>query len=423
MKHRILTVIVASLLVLGICVPGAQRVTAGTTNSSLRVAISSNYPGDTPQYTLTVTLDADVFSGSSLVFTFDDAVGRTDGIAISSSVISVDGTPLSKNAGWQVNTLTMTVPQDLAAGTEHTVIISEDAGIQNPWATGHYRIALENSVSKTTLISNYYSVTTVSHLVPLAFDKVVEYAELTGVKVTFKTGRNGALVGHDLIRGPNGLMVYPTTEDTMTVRLSAGLSTLWTKGGSVKLLPAYTESPFAMAVLSSTIYDTNDASVDLWQLVLSLPHNLPANTQMSLYVMFATAQDVSALSDAEYVKLYTSKETTLVTVPPQPASSGSASQPGETSTADTTVPTVTWTSTTSTLLPRLVTLDIAVTEENLDEAWFSGGTGSFIHTRLSTGDNTIMVINRTGIHGTIVASDKAGNTTTVSVDIPAPSGT
>jgi hypothetical protein len=144
---------------------------------------------------------------------------------------------------------------------------------------------------------------------------------------------------------------------------------------------------------------------------------------MSLYVMFATAQDVSALSDAEYVKLYTSKETTLVTVPPQPASSGSASQPGETSTADTTVPTVTWTSTTSTLLPRLVTLDIAVTEENLDEAWFSGGTGSFIHTRLSTGDNTIMVINRTGIHGTIVASDKAGNTTTVSVDIPAPSGT
>ncbi|MEN6388515.1 MAG: hypothetical protein ABFD13_06460, partial [Candidatus Cryosericum sp.] len=45
------------------------------------------------------------------------------------------------------------------------------------------------------------------------------------------------LVGHDLIRGPGGVMVYPTTEDTITLRLSAGLSTLWTTGSSVKLLP------------------------------------------------------------------------------------------------------------------------------------------------------------------------------------------
>jgi hypothetical protein len=70
-----------------------------------------------------------------------------------------------------------------------------------------------------------------------------------------------------------------------------------------------------------------------------------------------------------------------------------------------------------------MTLNIHVTEENLDEAWFAGGADSLIHTRLASGDNSIMLVNRTGIHGTIVATDKAGNTTTVPVDIPAPSMT
>lgn len=423
MTHRILTVILASLLVLGLCITGVQRVSAGTTDSSLRVDVTSNYPGDAPQYTLTFTLGASVAAGFTLAFTFDSAVGHADGITIDGSLISVDGTPLTRKAGWQGTTLTLTAPQELAAGTEHTVIIQEDAGIQNPWTTGHYRITLDHAASGATLISNYYSVTTVTHLLPLAFDKILEYGQLTGVTITFKTGRNGALVGHDLIRGPNGLMVYPTTEDTMTLRLSAGLSTLWTKDGLVKLLPAYAESPFAMTVLSSTVYATNDTGIDQRQLVLNLPHNLPANTQMSLSLMFATAQDASAVSNTDYVKFTTSKETTLVMVPPQPTSAGSGSQPGDTTTADTTAPTVIWTSTASTLLPRLVTLHITVTEDKLEEAWFSGGAGSFIHTRLSIGDNTIMVINRTGIHGSIVATDKAGNTTTVPVDLPAPSGT
>ena len=97
--------------------------------------------------------------------------------------------------------------------------------------------------------------------------------------------------------------------------------------------------------------------------------------------------------------------------------------PPEPATADSTAPTVTWTSSASTLLPRIVTLHIIVTEDNLDEAWFSGGTGSFIHTRLSTGDNEIMVINRSGIHGTVTATDKSGNTTTAPIDLPALSGT
>jgi len=42
-----------------------------------------------------------------------------------------------------------------------------------------------------------------------------------------------------------------------------------------------------------------------------------------------------------------------------------------------------------------------------------------LHTWLAVGDNALMMINRTSIKGTIIAIDKAGNTTSVPVDIPA----
>lgn len=420
MTHKILTVVLAVLLFLGISgVPGLQPVRADTTDASLWVAVSSNYPGDAPRYTLTFTLDGSLSAGSPLTFTFDGAVGRAeDGTSISSSLVTVDGIPLHEDATWQGSSLSLAVPQGLAAGTEHTVVISEDAGIQNPWAIGHYRITLSAASVTGSLTSNYYSVTTVTQLVPLSLDKIVEYGALTGVGVTFRTGRNGALVGHDLIRGPGGVMVYPTTEDTITLRLSAGLSTLWAKGGSVRILPSYADSPFAMTVLSSTVYETNDAGVDLRQLVLSLPHNLPANTRMSIELMFATTQDVSAVSDADYVKLYSSKEPALVMIPPQPESSGS--QSGTTEPVDTTPPVVTWTSSANTLLPRLVTIDITITEVNLKQAYLATGQDGSLHTWLAAGDNSLLMVNRSGIHGTIIAVDKAGNTTTALVDIPGP---
>jgi len=64
-------------------------------------------------------------------------------------LITIDGAPLGKNAVWQGNTLTLTVSQSLAAGTEHTVVISADAGIQNPWTVGHYRVSLATPTETT----------------------------------------------------------------------------------------------------------------------------------------------------------------------------------------------------------------------------------------------------------------------------------
>jgi hypothetical protein len=418
--------LVVMLLMAGMSAASGVPVSKATTQY-LRVAVTSSYPGDAPQYTLTFTLATTIHKSDTLALVFDTEVARARDGNPSSSSIAFDAASLTSSVEWSGNTLKLTAPADLVAGTEHVLVIMAGALIQNPRTSGHYQITLEHLASRTTLISNYYTVTSVTHLVPLGLEAVVENFQMTGVRIRIKTGRSGALTGHDPI-GVDllGAPVYPDQEDTMTIRLSEGLSRLWATAGTVKLQPLFSSYPlvstipYIAAVLSSTVYGTTETRTDLRQLVLNLPHNIPASTELYIYLMFRTAQSASPLSETEYVKVYSSKETALVTVPPQATESGSGTQ-SETS-ADTTAPTVSWTSKSSTLLPRLVTLDIAVTEENLDEAWFSGGTGSFIHTRLATGDNTVMVINRRGIHGTIVATDKAGNTTTVPVDLPGPSG-
>ncbi|HEY9093618.1 MAG TPA: hypothetical protein VIN62_02065 [Candidatus Cryosericum sp.] len=416
MKRKIVTAIVLLALMSAV---GLRAAAARADSSSLSVSVSDGYPGTAPAYTLTFVSAVSVAKGGTLTLTFEGGVGSTAGLSVPASALVVDGTPVAANGRWSATQLTLVTPIELTAGTEHTIHIAESAGIQNPWTEGHYRVTLDLGSGSAPLVSNYYSVTTTTRLVPVGFSTVVEYGQVTGVRVTFRTGRSGSLVGHDLIRNAQGYMVYPTTEDTFTVRLSAGLSALWSTNGRALLQPSYAEAPFAMTIISNTVYDTDLEGNDLRQLVLNVPHNIPANVELSLILTVASAQ--RSLPDGQYVRLFTSKEPAVITVPPQTGSGESGGGTG-TGVTDTTAPVVTWSSQQNTLLPRLVTVSITIDEDNLDEAWFSEGADSFIHTRLWIGTTTLLVVNRAGIHGTIVATDKAGNTTTVAVDIPALSG-
>ncbi|HNW85174.1 MAG TPA: hypothetical protein PKH46_06605 [Candidatus Cryosericum sp.] len=417
MKRRILVAAMLLALLSAVALPVAGVVRADS--SSLTVSVSDGYPGTAPAYTLTFVSAVSVSRGATLTLTFDDSVGSTGGLSVDAAALAIDGTPVTANGRWAASQLTLVTPVDLAAGVEHTLRIAESAGIQNPWTEGHYRITLDLGSGTPALVSNYYSVTRTTQLVPVQFSTVVEYGQVTGVRVTFRTGRSGSLVGHDLIRNAQGYMVYPTTEDTFTVRLSAGLSALWSTNGRAQLQPSYAESPFPMTIISNTVYDTDLEGNDLRQLVLNVPHNIPSNVELSLTLLFASPPKV--LPEGQYVRLFTSKETAVVTIPPLTSSEEPGGGTG-TGTTDTTAPVVTWSSQQNALLPRLVTIAVTIDEANLDEAWFSEGPDSFIHTRLWTGTNTLMVVNRAGIHGTIVATDKAGNNTTVAVDIPALSG-
>lgn len=110
----------------------------------------------------------------------------------------------------------------------------------------------------------------------------------------------------------------------------------------------------------------------------------------------------------------------MVTIRPSDGVAPTTPGSGTTEPADTTAPVVTWTVQQSAFFTRLLTLNISITEDNLDEAYFVRDGDNSLHTRLAVGDTGLMMVNRTGIKGMIIAVDKAGNTTTVPVDIPAP---
>jgi hypothetical protein len=126
------------------------------------------------------------------------------------------------------------------------------------------------------------------------------------------------------------------------------------------------------------------------------------------------------LTTDDFTLVWTSKEPTMVRIPltgvPAPVPTDGNPAPEQ----DTTVPVVTWNMQQSTFSSRLITLNISITEDNLDEAYFVRDDDNSLHTRLAVGDTGLMMINRTGIKGMIIAIDKAGNTTSVPVDIPAP---
>jgi hypothetical protein len=87
---------------------------------------------------------------------------------------------------------------------------------------------------------------------------------------------------------------------------------------------------------------------------------------------------------------------------------------------DTTAPLVTWKAQASAFSSRLVTVSVDIVETGLKQAFLESGADGSLHTWLNVGHNELLLVNRSGIHGTIVATDKAGNTTRTPVDIPAP---
>jgi hypothetical protein len=148
--------------------------------------------------------------------------------------------------------------------------------------------------------------------------------------------------------------------------------------------------------------------------------NIPASTEVLLTIQLDGVKLQKALTTDDFVAIWTSKEPTMVTIRPSDGVAPTPPASGTTEPADTTAPVVTWNVQQSAFLTRLITLNVSITEDNLDEAYFAKDDRDSPQTQLAAGDTSLMMINRAGIKGTIVAVDKAGNTTTVPVDIPAP---
>lgn len=422
MRTRLVGIaIIAALLV---SLVGIQQVKADDTAPFVNVSIVDGYVGEYEEYHLSFRLGRDVSQGQTLTLTFDNSVYWAGLRDLAPGDITIDGTSAGESAQWSGSrhALTVSASTNLSADTTHTLVILRSAMVQNPWTAVYLQLALRDDTTGTIITSDYYGITSTTHVSPVSL--TVDSSNFTTVVVhlQFRTGRNGALTGASTASGP--VQGTSASSDTITLRLSPGLSLLWDQAGgpTARWSKPYLLKDRALKLVS-VVDRLNDESVDYKkQVTYALDASVDGGTDVDIWLTFAKVDAAASLTTADYVDMWTTEEPTMVRVKmtgvPDPVPETPATPPA----ADTTAPTITWTSAANTLLPRLVTLHITVTEDNLDEAWFSGGTGSFIHTRLSTGDNEVMVINRSGIHGTVAATDKSGNTTTIPVDLPALSG-
>jgi hypothetical protein len=420
------TKLVAIAVVVALLLPflGIQQAKADATVPFVKVSVIDGYVGDYEEYHLSFRLGRDVSTGQTLTITFDDSVYWAGLRDLAPGDITLDGVAAGASARWSDSrhVLTVTASSALSAGTEHTMVILRSAMVQNPWEAVHLRLTLRDDTAGTIVASNYYGITTTTQLTPLSL--TVDSSNFTTVTVhlRFQTGRSGALTGASTSSGPG--QAASSSSDTITLRLSPGLSLLWDQAGGPV---ARWSKPYLLKdrtlKLVSVVDRLNGDSVDYRkQVTYAFDASVDGGTDVDIWMTFARVDAAASLTTADYVDTWTTKEPTIVRVNMSGVPDVAPETPPAPAAADTTAPAVTWTSSASALLPRLVTLHIVVTEDNLDEAWFSGGTDSLIHTRLSPGDNEVMVINRSGIHGTVTAADKSGNTTTVPIDLPALAG-
>jgi hypothetical protein len=415
--------LVLLVLIMAVCTVGGRPLTTSAATPYIQLTLASGYVGDYEEYHVTFLLNQSVSKGSTITIGFDKSVSHSPMRVITTDEVLVDNAACSA-VNWTGHAMTVTAPADLAAGVEHTLVVLAGAMIQNPQTVTGIRVTLSDDVHGTVLTSNYCVVGTTSSIAGISMSAQTSSSGGLSVNVWFKTGRNGALKGTAATW--SSITSLTSYNDTITIRLSNTLSRLWAESDWPTVLlstPPYGLGARQLRPISTTIRNEDDPAT--YQRVMEfIPDvNIPASTEVLLTIQLDGVKLQKALTMDDFVAIWTSKEPSMATIRPSDGVAPTTPGSGTTEPADTTAPVVTWNMQQSAFSVRLLTLNISITEDNLDEAYFVKDGVDSLHTRLAVGDTGLMMVNRTGIKGTIVATDKAGNTTTVPVDIPAPATT
>lgn len=416
--RRIALVLLA--IIIAVSTLGGRPLATSAATPYVQLALTSGYVGDYEEYHVTFLLNQSVSKGSTITIGFDKSVSHSPMRVITTDEVLVDDVACSA-VNWTGHTLTVTAPAGLAAGVEHTLVVLAGAMIQNPQTATGIRITVSDDVHGTVLTSNYCVVGTTSSIAGISMLTATSSSGGLSVNIRFKTGRNGALTGTAATW--SSVTSLTSHNDTITIRLSNTLSRLWAQSDWPTVLlstPPYGLGARQLRLISTTIRNEDDPAT--YQRVMEfIPDvNIPASTEVLLTIELDGVKLQKALTTDDSVAIWTSREPTMVTIRPSDGVAPTTPGSGTTEPADTTAPVVAWTVQQSAFFTRLLTLNISITEDNLDEAYFVRDGDNSLHTRLAVGDTGLMMVNRTGIKGMIIAVDKAGNTTTVPVDIPAP---
>jgi len=421
MRMRFLGIIVVVALLVSCA--GIRPAGAADTVPFVNVSMVDGYVGEYEEYHVRFVLGHDMKLGETISIIFDDSINRAGFREIAAADVSLDGTLAGASAQWSGHTLTVPVPIALSGGTVHELTILRSAMIQNPRTAMHVRLQLKGDSAATTLVSNYLGISTVSRVSPVSLTVETPRADRLTVLVRFRTGRNGALVGTPAVRftSPSA-----TSSDTISIRLSPALSRVWDQSGSPDAwfsMPGTILAPRRLRLTS--LSDRSKEQSDRYQkeATYTLDTSVGALTEVMVRLEFDRANIPVPLTTDDFVLVWTSKESTMVRIPmtgvpdPVPVDGNPSPEP------DTTVPVITWKAQASAFSSRLVTVSIDIVEANLKQAFLETGADGSLHTWLNAGHNELLLVNRSGIHGAIVATDKAGNTTRTPIDIPAPAVT
>jgi hypothetical protein len=214
--------------------------------------------------------------------------------------------------------------------------------------------------------------------------------------------------------------------DTISIRLSPAFSRAWDQSGAPVAwfsTPGTILAPRRLQLASTS--DRSREQPDKYQKEVTyvLDRSVGASTEALVRLEFDRFPVPGVLTTDDFALVWTSKEPTMVRIPltgvpdPTPVDEDPTPKP------DTTVPVITWKAQASAFSSRLVTVSIDIVEANLKQAFLETGGDGSLHTWLNAGHNELLLVNRSGIHGAIVATDKAGNTTRTPIDVPAPAVT
>jgi hypothetical protein len=418
---RLLGIIVVVALLVSCA--GIRPASAADTPPFVNVSIVDGYVGEYEEYHVRFVLGHDMKLGETISIIFDDSINRAGLREISAGDVSVDGTPAGASAQWSGHTLTVPVPIALSGGTVHELAVLRSAMIQNPRAAMHVRLQLKGDSADTTLVSNYFGISTVSRVSPVSLTVETPRADRLTMLVCFRTGRTGALMGTPAVRFAS---TPATSSDMISIRLSPALSRVWDQNGSPDAwfsMPGTILAPRRLRLTS--LSDRSKEQPDRYQkeATYTLDTSVGALVEVLVRLEFDRVNVPVPLTTHDFVLVWTSKESTMVRIPltgvPDPIPVDEDPDPKP----DTTVPVITWKAQASAFSSRLVTVSIDIVEANPKQAFLETGADGSLHTWLNAGHNELLLVNRSGIHGAIVATDKAGNTTRTPIDIPAPAVT
>ena len=421
-----ITIVIALLVSL----VGIRQVSATDIAPFVSVSIVGGHVGDYEEYHISFLLGRDVKPQETLSIVFDDIINWAGLRDTAAGDVLIDGMPAGASALWSGHVLTISTPVNLSAGVTHELTILRGAMIQNPSTVMHFHLLLRDDAAGTTLASNYVWVSTVTSISPVSLT-VETFGHHLTVLLRFCTGRTGALVW-----APAQRIASPSAvaSDTISFRLSPALSQVWDKSGAPVAwfsisIPGTIRAPRLFHLVSTSDWPMEQPGTYQKEVTYELETDtdmvdtgVGASTEVLVRLEFDQSSIPVPLTTDDFTLVWTSKEPTMVRIPltgvPDPVPVAVDDNPAPL--PDTTAPVITWNMQQSTFSSRLITLNVSIAEDNLDEAYFVKDGVDSLHTRLAVGDTGLMMINRTGIRGMIVAIDKAGNTTSVRVDIPAP---